>query len=168
MWHTDKNLSSDVEEWLHPITHPPTTPPRVELCMAFPIGYGLAGNSCSHDPDWGTQWRNGCLLVVSVTHTTPPGGRLCMVVMIHHSWLSGTLLSEENDIISIFQLGRVWPGGVAGVESAPTRPETLGFLMRVIEAWNRGWCGCGWSHIPGGFREYLGTSICASTDEVPN
>lgn len=51
-----------------------------------------------------------CLLV-SVTHTTPPGGRLCMVVMIHHSWLSGTLLSEENDIISIFQLGRVRQGG---------------------------------------------------------
>lgn len=48
-----------------------------------------------------TRGRNGCLLVVSVTHTTPPGGRLCLVVMIHHSWLSGTLQSEDHDIIPI-------------------------------------------------------------------
>lgn len=74
--------------------------PRVVRCMASSIGYCSTGNSDSLDPHWWVRGIYGCLTVVSVTHTTPPGGRLCMVVMIHHSWLSGTFLSEGHDIIS--------------------------------------------------------------------
>lgn len=136
--------TSDVEEWLHPRPPAPTpplaSPPRVVLSMAYPIGYCLVGSSCSHDPDWWIQGRNGCLLVVSVTHTTPPCGRLCLVVMIHHSCLSGTLLSEDDDIIPISS----WEeDGKKGAH--PNKPWDLGVLMGVTEVWERGWHGCGWS-----------------------
>lgn len=68
-----------------------------------------------------------------MTHTTPPGGRLCMVVMIHHSWLSGTLLSEEHDIISISSWEECDKRG-----ARPTKPRDLGVLTGVSEVWNKG------------------------------
>lgn len=68
-----------------------------------------------------------------MTHTTPPGGRLCMVVMIHHSWLSGTLLSEEHDLISISSWEEYDKRG-----AHPNKPWDLGVLMGVSEVWNRG------------------------------
>lgn len=78
-------------------------------------------------PDWQKRGRNGCLLVVSVTHTTPPGTRLCLVVMSHHSWLSGTLLSEDHDIISP-------AGSMTRGEPIQTRP--WGGLMGVSRSWS--------------------------------
>lgn len=98
MWYADRQ--SPAQMWRSDFTSY-TPPPRVAICMASPIGYCLTWSSCSHDPDWLIQGRNGCLLVMSVTHANPPGGRLHLVVMIQHSWLSGTLLSEDHDIMPI-------------------------------------------------------------------
>lgn len=65
--------------------------------------------------------------------TTPPGGRLCMVVMIHHSGLSGTLLSEGHDIICISICEEYNKS-----RAHSNRPRDLGGVIRVSEVWNRG------------------------------
>lgn len=99
MWYADRQTDRTQPRCggvISPIISPPA---RDVFCMASLIGYCLARSSCSHDPDWWIRGRNGCLHVVSVTHTTPPGERLRLVVMIHHLWLSGTLRSEDHDII---------------------------------------------------------------------
>lgn len=96
--------------------------------MASPIGYCLTESSDSHEADWWIQGINGCLIDVSVTHTTPPGGRLCMVVMIHHSWLSGSLLSEGHDIISSF-ICKEYDKRSAH----PNKPWDLGGVMGVSD-----------------------------------
>lgn len=119
MWYADRQ--NPAQMWRSDFTHHPL------------IGYCLAGSSCSHDPDWWMQGRNGCLLVVSVTHTTPPGGRLCLVVMIHHSWLSGTILSEDHDIIPISSWEEDEKRG-----AHPNKPRDLGVLIGVSEVWNSG------------------------------
>lgn len=55
-----------------------------------------------------------------------------MVVMIHHSWLSGTLLSEGHDIISI-SICKEYDKRRA----PPNKPWDLGGLMELVR------CGTG-------------------------
>lgn len=56
-----------------------------------------------------------------------------MVVMIHHSWLSGTLLSEGHDIISSSICEEYDKR-----RAHPKKLWDLGGVMGVSEVWNRG------------------------------
>lgn len=101
--------------------------------MASLTGYCLPGSSCSHDPDRWIKGINGCLLDVSVNHTAPSGRTLCLVVMIHHAWLSETLLSEDHDIIPISSWEEDDKRG-----AHPNKRWDLWVLIVVSEVWNRG------------------------------
>lgn len=82
MWYAGRQKSSSHME------NYPAFPLRAACCMASLIGRWLPGSECSQEPDRWIKGINGFLPHVSVTHTSPSGRMLCMLVMIHHSWPS--------------------------------------------------------------------------------
>lgn len=56
------------------------------FCIVSLTDYCLPGSSCSYDPHLCIKGISGCLLDVSVNHTTSSSRTLCSMMMIHHSW----------------------------------------------------------------------------------
>lgn len=108
----------------------------------------------------GCEGRSDCLLVVSVTHAIPPSRRLHSLVMSHHLWLSGTLLSEDNDVSSHLELGQAWQlwGGRGAASKQAVWPKGV-FHNGNHAARCGAWVEMGVTKSPGGAPLSSGESL---------